>query len=292
MDLKRIGKKLFFPPLALLFTLLPITTVFLICSMLFIGTEEPVTIISYILAAYSLVAWCLRTPSFIRFFKAIKRENKNLKRWREDDRLRINASLYSSLFYNVAFAVFQLALGLYHASFWFYSLAGYYISLATMRFFLLHCITPKKAGENPMKELSCYRICGWILLLMNTVLSFIIFFMVCFGRTFHHHEITTIAIAVFTFTVFTLAVINTVKYRKYNSSAISASKTISLVSACVSMLILESTMLTSFGSAEDELMRKLFLGISGAATSVFILVMACYMIMQSNKKIKLIKKEQ
>jgi len=82
-----------------------------------------------------------------------------------------------------------------------------------------------------------------------------------------------------------------VKYRKFNSPVYSASKAISLAAACVSMLTLESTMLTTFNDGTmDELTRRLFLGLSGGVISVFIIVMAIYMIVQSNKKLKLLKK--
>lgn len=125
---------------------------------------------------------------------------------------------------------------------------------------------------------------------MNLALALIIFFMVYWNRTFHHHEITTIALAAYTFTALTLAIINTVRYRKYNSPVYSASKAISLASASVSMLTLETTMLTTFGGVTMSLTgRRILLGISGGVISVFIIAMAIYMIVQGTKKIKLLK---
>ena len=136
------------------------------------------------------------------------------------------------------------------------------------------------------KELKKYRACGIVFLIMNLALALIIFFMVYWNRTFHHHEITTIALAAYTFTSLTLAIINTVKYRKYNSPVYSASKAISLASACVSLLILESTMLTTFGDGTMSLTdRRILLGISGGAISVFIIAMAIYMIVNGTKKL-------
>ena len=141
-----------------------------------------------------------------------------------------------------------------------------------------------------LEELRKYRACGIVFLVMNLALALMIFFMVYWNRTFHHHEITTIAMAAYTFTSLTLAIINTVKYRKYNSPVYSASKAISLASACVSMLTLESTMLTTFGEGTVDLAgRRLFLGLSGGAISVLIIAMAVYMIVQGTKKIKLIQ---
>ena len=159
-----------------------------------------------------------------------------------------------------------------------------------MRFFLARYTTKHRPGKRMREELIRYRLCGWIFLGMNLTLSLMVFFMVYWNRTFKHHEITTIALAAYTFTAFTVAIINIVKYRKYNSPVYSASKAISLASACVSMLTLEATMLTTFGGAGmDGITRKLLLGCTGGAVSVFIIVMAVYMIVQSSKKIKALK---
>ena len=114
--------------------------------------------------------------------------------------------------------------------------------------------------------------------------------MVYWNRTFKHHEITTIILAAYTFTSLTFAIINTLKYRKYNSPVYSATKAISLASACVSVLTMESTMLTTFGNETMSLTgRRVLLGLSGGVISVFIVTMAIYMIVQANKKINILK---
>lgn len=289
MDWKKIGKALLFPPIAIMLVLIPIATVFLVCSMVFLGTESMTAIISYVLSAYTLTIWCFKIPYLIQFFKTFKNENKYARIWQDDTRLRVNISLYGTLIYNTAYALLQLGMGFWHHTFWFYSLAGYYISLAVMRFFLVQHTRKHNPGEKMLDELRKYRACGIVFLLMNLALALIIFFMVYWNRTFNHHEITTIALAAYTFTSLTFAIINTIKYRKYNSPVYSASKAISLASACVSVLTLESTMLTTFGTETMSLTgRRIFLGISGGAISVFIIAMAIYMIVQGTKKITLL----
>ena len=76
MDLKKFGKALLFPHLAIMIPLVPIATVLLVGSMVFIGTESPIAIASYVLAAYTLTVWCFKVPYLIKFFKAFKKENK------------------------------------------------------------------------------------------------------------------------------------------------------------------------------------------------------------------------
>lgn len=289
MDWKKIGKALLFPHIAIMLVLIPIATAFLVCSMVFLGTESMTAIISYVLSAYTLTIWCFKIPYLIQFFKTFKNENKYARIWQDDTRLRVNISLYGTLIYNTAYALLQLGMGFWHHTFWFYSLAGYYVSLAVMRFFLVRHTRKHNPGEKMLDELRKYRACGIVFLLMNLALALIIFFMVYWNRTFNHHEITTIALAAYTFTSLTFAIINTIKYRKYNSPVYSASKAISLASACVSVLTLESTMLTTFGTETMSLTgRRIFLGISGGAISVFIIAMAIYMIVQGTKKITLL----
>ena len=141
-------------------------------------------------------------------------------------------------------------------------------------------------------ELVRYRTCGWVFLLMNLALALIIFFMVYFNRTFEHHMITAIAMAAYTFTAFTVSIVNVVKYRKYNSPVFSASKAISFAAACVSMLTLASTMLTTFGDGTmGSIEQKIMLGSIGFAVSAVVVAMAITMIVQGTKKLKKINSE-
>lgn len=293
MNWKKLGKTLLFPHIAIMLALLPIATVFLIFSMIYIGTASVPAYISYVLATYTLTIWCIQIPKLIRFFKRFKNENKYVRRWLTDTYLRTNITLHGSFLWNVAYAVMQLGLGFIHSTFWFYSLAGYYLCLGLMRFYLAKYISKHKLGEEMKLELIRYRTCGWIFLFLNMTLTVIIFFMVYWNRTFEHHEITAITLAAYTFVTFTMAIINLIKYRKYNSPVLSAGKAINLAAACVSMLTLESTLLTTFHDGTLGLMgQKIMLGATGTALSIFIIIMAIYMIVQSNKKLKLLKMEE
>ena len=115
--------------------------------MVFWGTESTTAIISYVLAFYTLTVWCFKIPYLIRFFKTFKNENRYARLWQDDTRLRVNVSLYGTLIYNTAYALLQLGMGFWHHTFWFYSLAGYYICLAVTRFFLVRHTSKHKPGE-------------------------------------------------------------------------------------------------------------------------------------------------
>ena len=286
IDWKNIGLSLLYPHLAIIICLLPVSVTFLVFSLIYLGTESILAITSYLLAFYVLLVICFRVPRIIKFFKTLKHENKYMKKWFSDVHLRMNVSLYTSLIWNVAFAIFQLGLGFYHKSFWFYSMFAYYIMLGVMRFFLFKHTRKYKANEQEHIELKKYIASGWSLLAMNVALAVIVFFMVYWNKTFYHHMITTIAMAAYTFFTFTFAIINLVKYKKYKSPVYSAAKTISLIAGAVSMLTLEATMLTTFETNESPLFRLIILSLTGIAVICFAIAMAIIMIVKGNRQMK------
>lgn len=291
MNWKKFGKAILFPHLAIIILFLPVSIALLIFSLIYFETTSFISLTSYLLAFYMLVVLCCRIPRMINFFKKVKNENKYIKRLFSDVHLRVNISLYGSLIWNGAFAIFQLGLGFYHNSLWFYSMFAYYIILAVMRFFLLKHTRNFKANEEIKLELKKYCFCGWLLLIMNLALSVIIFFIVYLNKTFIHHEITTIALATYTFTTFTFAIVNIIKYKKYNSPVYSAAKSITLIAACVSMFTLETTMLTTFGGDNSVALKQIMLSITGAILTIFTIFMAINMIVKSTKKLKLLNNE-
>ena len=292
MDWKKIGKALLFPPISVMIALLPVATALLIVSMVAIGTDTVIAYISYVLAAYTLTVFCVKAPCVIAYFKKFKAENKYVRRWQNDARLRVNVSLYGSLAFNALYGAFQLWLGFYHRTFWFAAFGVYYVCLGVMRFFLLLYTRKQKPGERMESELVRYRACGLVFLLMNSALAIIVFFMVYFNRTFTHHMIVAIAMAAYTFTAFTVAIVNVVKYRRYNSPVYSASKAISLTAALVSMLTLEATMLTTFNDGTmSSAAQKWLLGGTGGAVSLLVVSTAIYMIVTGTKKLNALKTE-
>lgn len=287
MDWKKIGKGLLYPHIAFLLILLPLSTAGMVWAMHKLGESHPATILFYVLAFYNLTVWCIRIPRILRFLKTFKEENAYSKAWFENHRLRMNVTLSGNVLWNVAYGALQLGLGIYHRSAWFYSLAVYYACLAIMRFFLVGHTLRHEPGTKKQQELRYYRTCGWVFLLVNLALSGMMFYMIHENRATRHHEITTITMAAYTFTTLTMAIVNLFRYRKWGSPVISAARAVSLAAACVSILSLENTMLVTFNDGGmTAQVRQLFLAISGGGISIFIVVMAIYMIVTANQKLK------
>ena len=286
---KKIIIKILFPNIILSITLFPVSVILMLLSMLLIGMDSILTYISYALAFYSLTIFCLRISNIISFFKRFKNENKYMVRLTNDVHLRMNIILIATLIINIAYALLQLGMGIYHGSFWFYSMSVYYILLALIRFYLSNYTRKYKVQENMEIELKKYRFSGYILLLMNSAITVILFFIIYWNRTFYHNQITTIALAAYTFLTFTMAIINFIKYRKYNSPVYSAAKSITLVAACVSMITLTTTMLTTFGSDDLIEFKQIILLCVGSVVALFINILAIQIIVSTTKKLKELK---
>lgn len=290
--IKHILFEILFPHIGIAVLLVPASAILLIYSFAFDNVDEAVRYLSYFLSAYLLTIVCLRVPAFVRRIKSAKQENRYLRRYFDDAALRVKLSLYSSLALNTIYALMQFGLGLYNRSVWFYALSVYYFLLALMRFFLLKETRKVEENANLIREYRTYRSCGKILFLTNIALSVITFYIVKQNRGFSYHYIMTIAMAAHTFFTFTVAAVNFIRYRKYNSPVISASKAINFAAAFVSMLSLETAMLTAFGEENSPIFRKTMTAGTGAAVCIAILSMSVYMIVHSTKQLHRIEKEK
>lgn len=286
MNWKKFGKNLLYPPLWVIITLVPLSTTFLIYALVFIDETNIISIISYLIAFYTLTIISVRIPNFIKSLKRLKNENKYINKFTTDVHFRMNLSLYGSLIFNIAFAIFQLGLGIYHNSLWFFSMFAYYIILSVLRFLILSYTKNYKPSEQIYSEIKRYYLCGWMLLALNLALSIIIVFVVLQNKTFYHHEIITIALASYTFFTFTFAIINRIKYKKYNSPVYTSAKNISLVTASVSILTLESTMLTTFGGEVSGKTSQIMLIFTGGAIIILAITIALSMIIKGKSKLK------
>lgn len=276
--IKKVLKKAFFLPLPILFILVPVATVLLVYALAYEGADPVLTYLSYLLSAYALAIVCARIPSLYRTGKAWQQKNPYLSRYTGDAGLRVMVSLRVSLTVNLLYALMQLWLGLTNRSVWFYTLAGYYVLLFAIRCLLLRELREESSRDKARR--AC-RSCGILLVAMNLTLGAVTFYIVWQNRGFEHHYIVTIGMAAYTFYAFTMAIVNLVKYRKYKNPLFSAAKVTGFAAALVSMLSLETAMLSAFGDAGQEAFRQTVTAWTGGVVCVAVLLMGGYMIFQS-----------
>ena len=124
---------------------------------------------------------------------------------------------------------------------------------------------------------------------MNQALAGIVIFMVHQNRGFEYPGLLIYAIAAYSFYAVTIAIVNIVKTRRHKSPVLSAARAINLVAALVSVLSLETAMLTRFGGDDDPMFRRIMTGATGGGICTAVIGMAVYMIIRANKKLRKIK---
>ena len=291
-----IRKILFLPPLPTLFAAL--FGYGLVLAVAIFNIEiYPVQIISYLFSAYALVVTITGFPHMISLAKRIKKyisehplmiKFKNTKlgaKYLNDLNFRTEISLYFGLFINLLYIGMNIFSGIRYRAVWFISLAFYYILLAAMRYMLLR---KGKNEHNLYNDWKRYRMCGIILLIMNQALAAIVIIIVKQNKGFNYSGLLIYAMAMYSFYSVITAISDIVKFRKHGSPVISAAKAIKFVAALVSMLSLTTAMITQFGN-NDENFRKLMTGAVGGGVCTIVIIMAIFMIIRSNKDLKILK---
>ena len=288
---KRIIHGLLFPHLAVVLLSIPAAAALLICTFAFAGESSPVAYPSYVLSAYSLTISCAWLGKNGRSMKAriqtAVHTNPVSHRYITDVSFRMQVSLHLSLGMNVLYAVMKFVYGLLYHSIWYGTLAVYYFLLALMRFALLRSANRNGFGKNMLQELKQYRFCGMILLVMNIALAGVVVLVVRKNEGFRYAGYLIYVMALYAFINITTAVINVVRYRKYNSPVMSAAKVLSFTSALVSMLSLETAMLAQFGAEENpETFRRFMTAATGGGVCVIVFAIAVCMIIHSGRQRK------
>lgn len=153
-----------------------------------------------------------------------------------------------------------------------------------MRFLVLLRRSP--IGQKYLSEPKRYRLCGGILLVLNLALSVMVILVVVWNQGFEYGEYLIYVMEIYSFYTMIPSAINVIKFRRYNSPVLSAAKVINLTAALVSMMSLETAMISQFDTANDPAFRRTMTGMTGFAVCAFVLVMAIYMIVRAGKQLK------
>lgn len=301
-SIKKILKKAFFlPPVPTLLISIP-SYGLVIYALTGENVNPVISYGSYFLSAYALVITTTGIAGVVRFIRRgidshpLVRKALDvplIDRLLKEDMFRAEVALYQGFLINLLYAGIKMFSGIFYRSVWFVTLAVYYTLLAIMRASLLHFVRAHgSAGENRPAELRRYRLCGIILFFMNIALTGIVVLVVYQNSGFEYPGMLIYVMALYTFYATITAVWNVVKFRKYGSPVMSAAKVINLTAALVSMLSLETAMLTQFGAANDPMFRQIMTASTGAGISIIVLGMAVYMIVRSTKQLKRDKQEK
>lgn len=283
---KKLLWKLLFPHTILIFLLFNVSVLLLLYAFWGKDCPEPVAYISYGVSAYTLTIVCARVPGIIKKVKKHLYHNKYTNKYLTEKELRIRISLYGGLVINICFAIFKVVMGALYQSKWLFAMAGYNTILSVTRFFLVYKDKTDKKEETDYEKrlhgLHGYKVCGWLMLLLNIAISVIVAMVVIDNQTIDYPRFMIYAIAAFTFYCLTMAIINMVKYWHRNNPIFSAVKRIGMAKALVSIFTLQVAMITQFGE-KDGFDYRIANGATGFAVCTIITVMAILMLTDVKK---------
>lgn len=281
--------RILFPPLWLIVCLTIISTAALVSVFVKGWDNSPIAYVVYVFSFYTLTVVCLACWKTIPgYYKSIKRrvyENKYVNRYFTDAVFKTHVNLYRSLIINLIYVAINAVSGIIFHTYWFGIFAVYYAIMAIMRFLLIRYVGHNQIGTSRLGELKRSRLCAYILMTVNLALSGAVLMMIYFDRGFSYQGFLIYVMAMYTFYTTVTAIIEMVKYRKYNSPVMSISKIIKFASALFSMLFLETAMLSQFGGDTAPETKRILIMATGAGISVIVVVMSIYMIVRSTEEI-------
>ena len=189
--------------------------------------------------------------------------------------LKVVKSPYTSLAFNFLYALGNCAVGFYAHSWWFITMGAYYAILTVARFCVLQ-IKRKAAGDHSTEQFA-KRFTGIMLMALSVCIIGVNVLCAIEDRSTAFHKIIMIAIATYTFTKITLAIIGMVKAKRAASPAVKTLRNIALSDACVSVYTLQRSMLVSFpGMKAEEI--QLFNILTGTAVWIVVLLLGIHLL--------------
>ena len=239
---------------------------------------------TYLYSSLSLIIFCANLPRMWRYsVRKIKHSRLYFKirtllfrispvrQYLTDIKLKHEVNLGISTIINFAFNIFRLGDGLMRGAVWEISLAFYYLFLVILKTTLLWNFRYfDKDGERKIYRRSGLLLLGLGLLLIGMITQIVLYPT----EKSYNGNFMIYLVATYSFYLIISAVAGIIKYRKNKSPTLKVVKSVNLITASVSLLMLQTTMLTTFGS--DSLMASEMNGLTGLAVMVLILAVAIY----------------
>ena len=169
-----------------------------------------------------------------------------IKKGREiyrDRNARSRYILHFSLAANIAFALLELAEGLYFGSMWLVAIGVYYAVLGVMRFSLLRSIRSADAQRGK----KAYFRTAILLNVLTLTMTGIFAQLIIDDQSFHYPGVLIYAMALWAFIKIILAVKNLIRRRKEEQPILAAAHCLSFAAALMSILALQTALISQFG---------------------------------------------
>ncbi len=286
---KESFKKWLFLPVWLIVMMIAASTAGLVVIFLNGWDEVPIAYFVYVFAFYTLTVLCvylfMTLPGKYRKIKKRVRKNKYAGRYLTDAVFKTQVGLFVSLAGNVFYITINAVSAYAFKSHWFAIFAIYYGIMAVTRLLLVRYVDHNEIGRSRIGELKRVRACAYILITVNITLTGTILMMLYYDKGFTYRGFMIYVMAVYTFYATTNAIVNLIKYRKYNSPVMLMSKVVKLTSTLFSMLFLETAMFSQFGHETPAEVKSRMILATGAGICIFVTGISVYMIVHSTREI-------
>lgn len=304
IDFRELWKRILNPPTwakVLTFIVTFLSAVFSLV-MVVLGLENgAIAILAYAFFGVAGVSLAYSVYLVIPLFPKLKRKMITFLESREFTYLLLRNFGFRTVIFAIGsflmsllFSAFNAYLGIANRSIWYGALAGFYIALAFLRGGVL-TYHKNKIGHKDKREneeyikAKVYKNSGIITLILNIALSSAIAQMIFSDAHFTYLGWTVFAYATYAFYKITTSIISFVKAHKQEDLTVRAIRNINLVDALVSILALQTALLTMF--SEGQVNISLFNTLTGIAVSVSSVAIGVYMIISAKKKMKELQKE-
>lgn len=251
------------------------------------NTRSAPAYLIYGMSAYSLVIWLVVLPRLIKRIKSVIMNSRIIQkaitskitgRYLTDLAFRGSISIYQGMAVNFFYVLFRVIAGIRYASVWFISMAIYYLMLGGLRLYLIW----NYRNRRPEIENRCYRRTARFLLLLNIPMGGMIVLMVRTNSGFSYPGYIIYLSAFYTFYTMVTSILNLVRFKKLGSPILLAAKVLNFISAMMSILGLQTAMISRF-SENGENYRKMMNAITGGFAYGIVILIAVIMLINSRK---------
>lgn len=238
---------------------------------------------SYALATYTLFIVVLRLIQLGVRLKRLMYRNAFTYSLISDKEKRFVWGLGISFMTNLLFGLLKMGLGYYYESNWFKALGAYYIVLGMMRVLLF---ISGRNKEN-IKKKNVWKIhgaCGWMMLIIHLIMTGMVILMLRFNRYFDYPGVLVYVFALYAFYAIGISTWDVIRYWKDYNPILSASKKIQFSCALMSILALQSALLTQFN--QDDVYQVWMNTLTATFVCVCILVIAISMIVKARRELQ------
>jgi len=210
---------------------------------------------------------------------------KYYRLFRDNYILRILVFTFVSSLISFGFGIFNLVYGIFLSSYWYLFFSVYYFVICLMKLVIIivYKSVYKRYKEDSnrleLEKRKIYLSNGILFFILGVGLSIVVLMVLNLYKPIVTSEILAITTATYTFYKIVNSIRNFIKAKRNNDKLVQSIRDINLIETITSLVLLESTLITTFGEMTDSL--KIVVGATGLIFCLFIFCVSIYIVISS-----------